>query len=117
MHASGVLPSQSQQARRRRACPGQLPAAAIEVGNMLIICDYAVLHADEIIERDDCVDCRTTTDQVNSSVIAEGEVARINCDELVFESGRALPDDAGCLADRGYILTNLALLSELAISA
>ena len=51
------------------------------------------------------------------AVVAEGEVARINCDELILEGSSALPNDAAGFTDGGDVLTNLAFLSELTVGA
>src|ERR1043166_8056978 len=54
---------------------------------------------------------------MNNSVIAEGEVARVYGHKLIFEGGRALPDDTGGFTDGGYILADFAFLNELSVSA
>jgi len=51
------------------------------------------------------------------AVVAEGEVARINCDELILEGRRALPNDAAGFTDGGDVLTNLAFLGEPTVGA
>src|SRR2546422_552707 len=47
----------------------------------------------------------------------ETEVAGIDGHKLIFESCRALPNDAGGFTDGGYILTDFAFLTELSVGA
>lgn len=92
-----------------------LTTAAIEIGDMLIVGDRAVLHADEIIDVDDRIDGGSAADQVNDSAVAETEVAWINGHEIVLESGGPLPDDAGRFAEGGHVLADFAFLSGPAV--
>src|SRR5947209_6388122 len=84
---------------------------------MLIRRQYAVVLPHKIVERDDRVHVRALTDQVHLAAVAEAEIARISRDEFIFESGGAVPGDAGRLAASGYILTNLAFLLEGAVGS
>src|SRR5205807_8009454 len=72
----------------------------------------AVLHHDQIIERDERVNCWTVAEQRDFAAIRKAEVAWVGGDEFVFECRGAVPGDAGVFAGRGYVLTNLALLAE-----
>src|SRR5436189_6359182 len=51
------------------------------------------------------------------AAIAKAEVARVGCQEFVFEGSRAMPDDAGSLAGGGYVLPDFAFLAERTIGA